>query len=475
MGLIRTIRTLVSLLASALIACVLIPLERWLERFFWLPFIRTPAEALLRPKRFFAQLQRFGSVPRSAKFVRLEYDNSRHSLEPDKAALRAALRLEYVDGGETRTLAMFVKCGDGLSRGLPFWLVALSAHTGSVEVQFYRDLCADLPVGAPTALLAAEARLCSRFALVMSDCGTDARAFEKNTTGRRLYERAAAARTTYLVADRVGCSRAQALCVMRELAKLHAHFWNRAATLPEWLVAHRHGAAAGYLTKPGLGLVIGRGLRKWRQLDRLFSSLKKALKDEPATLLHGDCRPENLLFHNEVDGAWSLTFVDWEAVGCNPAANDLVYFIVVGLAANDAVAWESDLLDAYHGELSKALAARGLPPYSADALRESYLLLSAVFVVVQAVFAIDETFKGWGNHKENFLVWKVRIARFVTRLDVPKLCALLAKRLGAKTLLEQQNNPEVKSAAETLLELQKRARLGLEALRNQNDKDIDAL
>ena len=80
--------------------------------------------------------------------------------------MRAALRLEYVDGGETRTLAMFVKCGDGLSRGLPFWLVCLSAHTGSVEVQFYRDLRAELPVGAPTVLLAAEARLCSRFALV---------------------------------------------------------------------------------------------------------------------------------------------------------------------------------------------------------------------------------------------------------------------------------------------------------------------
>lgn len=474
--LIRTIRTLFALLTSALLAAIITPLERWLERFFWLPFIRTPAEALLRPKRFFAQLQRFGSVPRSAKFVRLEYDDSRHSLEPDKAALRAALRLEYVDGGETRTLAMFIKCGDGLSRGLPFWLVCLSAHAGSVEVQFYRDLRTELPVGSPTALLAAEARLCSRFALVMSDCGTDARAFEKNESQkRRLYERTAAARTTYLVADRVGCSRSQALCVMRELAKLHAHFWDRAATLPEWLVAHRHGAAAGYLTKPGLGLVIGRGLRKWRQLDRLFASLKKALKDEPATLLHGDCRPENLLFHHEIDGAWSLTFVDWEAVGCNPAANDLVYFIVVGLAANDAVAWESDLLEAYHAELVKALGARGLPPYSADALRESYLLLSAVFVVVQAVFAIDETFKGWGNHKENFLAWKVRIARFVTRLDVPKLCALLARRLGARTLLEQQNNPEVKSAAETLLELQKRARLGLDALRNQNDKDIDAL
>ena len=85
---LRTIRTLVSLLASALLAAIIIPLERWLELFFWLPFIRTPAEALLRPKRFFAQLQRFGSVPRSAKFVRLEYDDSRHSLEPDKAALR---------------------------------------------------------------------------------------------------------------------------------------------------------------------------------------------------------------------------------------------------------------------------------------------------------------------------------------------------------------------------------------------------
>ena len=468
--LIRTVWTLIALLVSTLAAAILTPLERALERFFWLPFIRTPAEALLRPKRFFAQLQRFGSVPRSAKFIRLEYDNSRHSLEPDKAALRAALRLEYVDGGKMRTLAMFIKCGDGLSRGLPFWLVALSAHAGSVEVQFYRDLRAELPVGAPTALLAAEARLCSRFALVMSDaCAAETRAFEKNKSLR-----SAAAITTYLVADRVGCSRAQALSVMRELAKLHAHFWNRAATLPEWLVAHRHGAAAGYLTKLGLGLVIGRGLRKWRQLDRLFGSLKKALRDEPATLLHGDCRPENLLFH-ESDGAWSLTFVDWEAVGCNPAANDLVYFIVVGLAANDAVAWESDLLDVYHAELTVQLGARGLTPYSADALRESYLLLSAVFVVVQAVFAIDETFKGWGNHKENFLVWKVRIARFVTRLDVPKLCALLAKRLGVKTLLEQQKHPEVKSAAETLVELQKRARLGLEALRNQNDRDIDAL
>ena len=90
MGLLRTIRTLFALLMSALLAAIITPLERWLELFFWLPFIRTPAEALLRPKRFFAQLQRFGSVPRSAKLVRLEYDHSRHSLEPDKAALRAA-------------------------------------------------------------------------------------------------------------------------------------------------------------------------------------------------------------------------------------------------------------------------------------------------------------------------------------------------------------------------------------------------
>ena len=240
---LRTIRTLIALLVSALARSHHHTARALARALLLAPFIRIRRRRGLRPKRFFAQLQRFGSVPRSAKFVSLEYDNSRHSLEPDKAtALRAALRLEYVDGGETRTLAMFIKCGDGLSRGLPFWLVALSAHTGSVEVQFYRDLRAELPVGAPTALLAAEARLCSRFALVMSDCGTDARAFEKNTTGRRLYERAAAARTTYLVADRVGRSRAQALCVMRELAKLHAHFgiarrrcpsgWWRTATAP---------------------------------------------------------------------------------------------------------------------------------------------------------------------------------------------------------------------------------------------------
>ena len=260
---------------------------------------------------------------------------------------------------------------------------------------------------------------------------------------------------------------------MRELAKLHAHFWNRAATLPEWLVAHRHGAAAGYLTKPGLGLVIGRGLRKWRQLDRLFGSLKKALKDEPATLLHGDCRPENLLFH-ESDGAWSLTFVDWEAMGCNPAANDLVYFIVVGLAANDAVAWESDLLDVYHASFERSPRAVCRRTASTRCARATCCSAPSSSSCRPSSRSTRPS-RGGATTRRTSLVWKVRIARFVTRLDVAKLCALLAKRLGAKTLLEQQNNSEVKSAAETLLELQKRARLGLDALRNQNDKDIDAL
>ena len=300
--------------------------------------------ALCGPNAFPAAAA-LGSVPRSAK---LSVGTTTRGTALSPTRRRAPRCGSSTLTAARRTLAMFISAATA-SRGLPFWLVALSAHTG-VEVQFCHDLCADLPVGAPTALLAAEARLCSRFALVMSDCART-RAFEKNTTGRRLYERAAAARTTYLVADRVGCSRSQALCVMRELAKLHAHFWNRAATLPEWLVAHRHGAAAGYLTKPGLGLVIGRGLRKWRQLDRLFAPSRRRSGTSRRHCSTATAAPR-------ICSSTSRRRVEPHlrrlgGGGMQPRPQRLVYFIVVGLAANDAVAWESGLLDAYHGELKK--------------------------------------------------------------------------------------------------------------------------
>ena len=148
----------------------------------------------------------------------------------------------------------------------------------------------------------------------------------------------------------------------RQLARLHAAFWDALAQLARWpwlrpappaapaagvavawqawqdLLAHDHLALV--LTAPVLD-----------RIGRLLAGvavLEAAVRTLPPTLCHGDCHTGNL-FH-DADG--QLVWADWQEVGVGRGPEDLAFLFQRALMAGGAVA-EAPIIAAY----SEALAA----------------------------------------------------------------------------------------------------------------------
>ena len=390
----------------------------------------------------------------------------------------------------------------------------------------------------------------------------------------------------YVVPDRTGCTLSQALAVVRGLATLHSAFWGRTHLEPglAFLTASRHGQVTGYVPAPAVGFLLTRALPKLPKMNRLWKLLLARLSSVPVAIVHGDCRPENLLFQtvprppptpargeggersstghgivpacastsdgsgsrsgsvvgsgmgsglsaggtsvedkrtdeSDQDAAddeddadlgstlaqdaaerWRVTFLDWEAVGINPAANDLIYFMTVGLRADDAANWETPLLRAYQRQFNEDLSrnrssrgrggggggGRGIAAASSvsdaislEELQEELALLGCVMLVVQAAFAVTEAFKGWGNHEKNFLPWIVRLCRYAVRLDTALLTRVLlqkadgGKQAGNSTADAGQGEEERRREVQDVLAtLKQRAQDGLEKLRAEHGRAI---
>ena len=478
------IRTLIAMVFHTLLALLLIRLDALVS----LPicaFPRSPAQAA---RSWWLQK----SVRKLEGAGNLQMGPRTTTLEPAKAASRAPL--VYVNATTGDVLArLFIKCGDAFSRGLPLWLTALASFSGNREVYFYQHIRRLLPssVDAPRAVLAAEVALLARWCLVLTDVSTTGSATEysreptvettKAARRSRSPERRGAgahagALHAYVVPDRTGCSLAMSLAVVRTLARLHAAFWGAADREPALRPLTKHRAAhgpRGYVPAPAVAILLGRSLPKLPRLKRLWTLLLSSrLGEATTTLLHGDCRPENLMFHCRGGpaaadalpeaaggaGGWRVTLLDWEAVGVNPAANDLVYFIVIGLRARDAALWEDTLLEAYHSEL---MAAGAHIDCTIEQLRAEFRLVGCVLLVVQACFAVEDIFKGWGNHGANLLPWMVRLCQFTRRLDVKAVSALLPA--------EQRG--EVR---EILNHLKEKASAGLARLEKENGAELVA-
>jgi aminoglycoside phosphotransferase (APT) family kinase protein len=154
------------------------------------------------------------------------------------------------------------------------------------------------------------------------------------------------------VSQITGISFTQAQLVMNELAALH---------VPESNFAH-HRRYVSLVSAPerrtNQEVFIRNGWEKIRALapenlrvpfsvDHMISKLLAAfdhLSALPFYLLHGDARPDNLLFSR--DGG-SVALIDWQGVALGPREWDLGYFLAQGLRVEDRRAWTNDLLDLY--------------------------------------------------------------------------------------------------------------------------------
>jgi hypothetical protein len=117
----------------------------------------------------------------------------------------------------------------------------------------------------------------------------------------------------------------EVVATAREIAILHAAFWERAAVPAlDWVPAYDHfwedGCAVSWPAfVQAYELRIGRdavrlGNRVVGELDRLMSRLRA----RPATLIHADLRADNLLFDGE-----RAVILDWQLVTRNLAAIDI--------------------------------------------------------------------------------------------------------------------------------------------------------
>ncbi len=253
--------------------------------------------------------------------------------EPDKNRTTGVLELLFRDGETEHATRVVVKLQSG--RGMPLYMQAIRAvieHRFSREIEFYRQLAPVVPVRVARPLFADAVTAINRVCLVVEHIDA--------TTP----------------ADWRGCSLPAMRALLASAARLNAHFLHRlAASSTAWIPARAGLEYANFVTG-FLGKTEPCFREVWNALQRYFAT-------RPVTLVHGDCRPGNMLFTGDApivatgatehDAApWpdsampppGVVMSDWEAVNIAPLLWDFTYATIIGLRIGDRKTWLDRLL-----------------------------------------------------------------------------------------------------------------------------------
>ncbi len=173
-----------------------------------------------------------------------------------------------------------------------------------------------------------------------------------------------------------GCSPGQAAAAVVNLAGLHGPRWCDTTLLDlPWL------NAVGEEDAKGLGEVFAPAVETFverfagRISDEDAGTLRATADRVAAWVLgraerfgpvHGDYRPDNLLFHP--DGGAEVVAVDWQTVSLGHPVRDLAFFLGTGLRSADRAACERDLVARYHS----ALTGYGVEGYDLEECFDDY-------------------------------------------------------------------------------------------------------
>ena len=310
-----------------------------------------------------------------------------------------SLRLQLAYGSMADgppTLVAKLPAADPTSRA-----TATSLRSYELEVRFYQQLAADLPMRTPRCHYADIDVEAADFILLLEDL--------------------APARQGDQLA---GCTTEEAAVAVAELPKLHAPRWGDPSLGSiEWL--HRDPAARQAFMAELLP-VLHDGFRTRyadriddevaQSCDALFGRLGEHLgtRRAPATIVHGDYRLDNLLFGG-LDGGVPVAVVDWQTVGTGSAMDDVAYFLGAGLLPEDRRATEEALVHDYLDRLHEA----GVEGYGWDACWEDYRrgTWGGLLMAVAASMLVERTDRG----DEMFLTMARRHARHALDLDAASL------------------------------------------------------
>lgn len=155
-----------------------------------------------------------------------------------------------------------------------------------------------------------------------------------------------------------GCSEEDLNSIVAAMAQLHAQFWG-SDELPSmsWIAPYsvtsrimqmRYlGSVNRYLKEEGAALSAEqRDMLGWLKVNGV--ELTERFGDEPATLLHGDFRLDNICFDDE---SQDIILFDWQTMQAGPGASDFAYFISATIPADAPPERIETLLDLYHAEL----------------------------------------------------------------------------------------------------------------------------
>lgn len=358
-------------------------LERDPERLFKL--LTVPSRGLLAP---------IGD-PSRARLVH-QSRGAGISSEPDKNRMTGFFNLEIDEGGRRRTVHVVTKFQSG--RGMPLYMQAVRAvveHGFAREVEFYRRLAPVVPVETPRPLFADAVTLLNRVCLVL--------------------ERTEGVTPT----DWRGCSLPAIELLLANAARLNAAFVNRTAAGPAaWIPARAGLDFAEYVTG-----FIGRQ-PAWYQ--RIWSALQAYFHELPVTLVHGDCRPGNMLFRGvdpgsspgdeDAPSAWppspmpddaAVVMADWEAINVAPLLWDFTYCTIVGLRCADRRRWQPRLLDTFLVHLRDL--GIGSPTLDVARAPIETQMLAIVLAYISLVILDHNLWSGQGNTENDIAAWKRRV------------------------------------------------------------------
>jgi hypothetical protein len=273
-----------------------------------------------------------------------------------------------------------------------------------VEVNFYRDFAAKLPMRTPACHFSGIAENRVDFVLVLEDVSPARQGDQME-----------------------GCSLEQARLAITEVTKLHAPFLNDPILQSTaWL--NRGGETAAAFRPLLKGLYQGFCERYADRIEdevirmgeRYYADIENYAEPvfEPFSLVHTDYRLDNMLFATPQGGP-PITIVDWQTVSCGSPLGDVSYFIGAGLCKEERRAHEEELVRLYHD----TMLASGSTDFSWEVCWEQYRLHSyaGFMMAVMASMLVERTERG----DEMFITMARRHGHQILELNAEELLVRL--------------------------------------------------
>lgn len=220
-----------------------------------------------------------------------------------------------------------------------------------------------------------------------------------------------------------GCTMAEAEAVLREMARFHAAWWEHpeltsfAAWLPgagdPYFEMTRHLFTDAlprmrtnfqhWVSEPVMTLAEQMGREYERAID------EGALRT-PHTMVHGDCRLDNIMFRDTPDGP-DLALLDWQLPFRANAMWDIAYFIGGNLDTELRREHQPRLLRLYHDEL----CANGVTGYPFEQAEEDYRRAGLILVSYLVALCGDTDLNELNERGQELVELLVR--RYVTTIE----------------------------------------------------------